>query len=337
MEIKLNRSELDFFLKVFRKGKRKIFIFSIIPTILLFGYMFFIQQTTYTAKTSLTIISQDPNSIMNSLGSLGLLGGLNLFSSGFSLNDNKSLVAIIQSSRVMKSTMLSKVTINDKEDLVVNHYLRLKTKFFKGRIEKKLIKNDSLMSMNNREDSLLQLHYEKFSADAINAKNDDNEGLIKLFVTTPNKALSIAISNFLTKNVEKFYYATINREKQLKIDIAKKRYDSLSAKIQFLNLELNKTKDKNINNIKNIGKANQQELERQYTFINALYSDAANSYEIAKQSLANKQQIIQKIDLPEFSVETNVPHPFLYSIGLFVLLYFGTSILFFLIQKQFYN
>ena len=287
------------------------------------GYCF-LKGTTYTANCTFTVQGQSASSsLLSSALSLASSLGISSKSGGPSSYDNNFFANLMKSRRIVKETLLQEDTIFKKKDILVNHYINIYEldEDWEGlSYEGFRFKNESLKKLTRLEDSILTTIYDLIIDENLSVDfNVDNPFNSAKFVSS-NYELSKHFLKKLLNNTSSYYLREMYSLNTNNFSLAEKRVDSLANAIRDLDVKVARLKDNSNNMVRQSGYVDLNAAIRDQSLLNIQYSSAVNNFEIAKVSLLSQTPILDIIDDPNFSTDTNVPMVILVSIasGIFV-------------------
>jgi hypothetical protein len=239
-----------------------------------------------------------------------------------------------KSSKIIKETLLQKVKINGKEDLLANHFYYC-SKFHKkwddtdDPLYQFKFKHNTIKSLTRLEDSVLTVYYDYIVDRYLTLTTAENFAFNHINFISPNRDFSIAFLNSQIELIHKHYLLSIENMNAFNFDVATRRVDSLAEAIRIADSKVARLKDNSANTVKQSGLIDLNNAIREQTLLNIQYSAAVNNFEASKTALISTAPVIQVIDEPDFTVEVKYFDPIVASIvGAIILLVMALGLLF---------
>ena len=307
---------IDSFNNYFKYLLRKFYIVIIgVGGLTYGGYLFAILSApTYIANVSFNAV--DPKAAG---GLLSLASSLGFSIGGSSTND--VLLGVFSSRGVFKSALLEEVIVEGKTEKLANFYMRV-FGYDQGihsvpGYEHFKFTAPTVNAMNRIEDSIASVMYYDYTDSYLSVEFDVPTGLIKAEIETPSYELSRLLGQAIMKNTIQFYQAKQVESAKVSFDNVSVRLDSIKREIELRENMMATSQDVNIFNRKKEGIVDQDKLDREINNLTYMYSDALNSKESAKQTMAGQNITIRVVDDPRFSTDVSFRSKLLWSaIGL---------------------
>lgn len=290
---------------------KTVLILSIIGGIIGFGYATF-QKINYTSKYTFILNENESNSSVNLSNLAGLVGmGIGSGPAG-GINEDK-LLFISNSRTLIGKTFLENALINNRSDLLINHFIEINNLSKKFSSDTALVgftffTNNKLENLTYKENKVLDIILKIISDDNL-LKMDSKKktgivtqssGIILIEFTSIDEAFSkIFIEKYYANICE--YYVNKTISKQLKTyNAIKFRADSIKN-ILFLkeNFSANFF-DKNMRTIKMQGRLELDRSKRDIELLSLMYAEVLKNQEISKFALDNQTPFFQTVDSPTF-------------------------------------
>ncbi len=289
----------------------------------------YLKGTTYTANCTFTVQGQSASSsLLSSALSLASSLGISSKSGGPSSYDNNFFANLMKSRRIVKETLLQEDTILGKHDLLANHYITIYEidEDWEGLpYEGFRFKHNKFNKLTRLEDSILTTIYALIIDENLSVEYSvDNPFNSGKFVSS-NYELS---KNFLKKlldNTSTYYQREMYKLNTSNFSLAEIRVDSLANAIRDLDIKVARLKDNSNNMVRQSGYVDLNSAIRDQSLLSIQYSSAVSNFEIAKVTLLGQTPILDIIDAPYFSTDTNVPLVILTSIAIGILIMFLTA------------
>ena len=302
----------DLFLKS-REYALEAFRYWYVPAffILLIGgyklYQYFNFIPVYPAKITFSVDEDEGG------GSTGLSTVLGQFGLGGIRPTRYNLDKILElskSRRVIQQTLFHKITIDGKEDYLVNHLLRIYQHEIVVKAEGKdglqfYFTHDSLPGFDRHENEVLLIVYNfiigppgKPGKALVSAEYNEDTNIMSLMATTKNEVLSLELSNGMFESLSNYYISkTIEKQvKTYKIVTAKR--DSIVGVLKSYEYQLANFRDTHRSLQMRTDQVEEFRLQRQVTALSAMYAEVLKNTEVADFSLRVKTPFIQVIDAP---------------------------------------
>jgi len=284
--------------------------FSIIALSLTFCVLGVLISITSDAKynAELTFVVEDPTSG----SSLGAMSGI-ASQFGFDVGGNSSttfsesnILELLKSRGVVESTLMQKVKIAGKEDLLIEHYLEL----------------NGLKENWNKEEGFLPVSYhDKLTyvhdsirggiwRDIVEAKlvvemQSAEANIISLSYSSVNERFAKQFVEVLIDQLSKMYVVHQTAQANNTLDFLQNRADSVFVELELAEEEFAKVKDINQRIVKASGRLKELQLMRRVEVLNTMYLEIIKNLEISKITLLNNTPIITIIDRPILPLKEN--------------------------------
>jgi hypothetical protein len=284
-------------------GKWKTIALVIALIAVAFTIQYYLTPPRYKATCTFMLNDQDAGA---GLGISSILGQFGLPGRGeFKL---EKIAELSKTRSMTKAVMFQEVELDGKEDLLANHYIRVKEEHGEwvtttfpfqdpGPLKGFEFTSDSTDGFSREENSALILLNKRFRED-LSTNIDDITGILSFDLVLPHEVLGYELLNRLFDQVSD-YYTQKSVEKQ------QATYSALAAKCDSLENTLNQ-KEFDLANIQdtyrgqwlNTQKVPESKLFREIRMLSVMYSEALKNKELAAFSLANMTPFIQAIDRP---------------------------------------
>ena len=319
--------------------KKKFAIIALSLTFCVLGILIaFSTDKKYIAK--LTFVVEDPHSGGSLVEMSGIASqlGVDLGGATSSTFSQSNILELLKSRRVVVATLMQKVKIAGKEDLLIEHYLEINN-----------IKEDW-----NKEEGFLPISYH----DKLTYTHDSISGNIwrsivsdKLVVEMQSDEANISSASYFSVNEEfakqfievlidemkKMYVAHKTAPLQITVDFLQARADSVLNELNLAQEELAKEIDMNLapqQNRRASAKLKELQLMRRVEMLDAMYFEIIKNLEFSRMTLQNKTPIINIIDRPILPLQVEgKSKTFLGLLGAFLGGFL--SVLFFVFRKLF--
>ncbi len=258
----------------------------------------------------LTFSMEDEKSSGGGLAGLAAQFGLDLGTVGGAFT-GENIVVLVQSNRMIESTLLSDISVNGKQESLLNYYLDIYD-FKKGfsKSPDKELRNLTFpdkqdpSTFTRLQDSVLLLVINAMQKGAL--KTEKPEARMNLYSITcksEDETFSIEFCKQLIKNVSEFYVDTKTKRSAKIVDILQKRADSVKTAFNNALLGRAELSDANINTALQLPAVGIQRKQTDVTVLATAYGELLKNLEIAKFNLLNETPLIQVIDEPVAPLE----------------------------------
>lgn len=269
-------------------------------------YKYSQNELIYPAKITFSVDEDEGG------GSSGLSSVLGQFGFGGVRPTRYNLDKILElskSRRVIQQTLFNKVTIDDKEDYIANHLIRiyhLNTQSLKSKNETPFyFTGDSILGFGRRENETLIMLYNFIIGPPDNPKKalltsgyNEDTNIMSLSASTKDESLSLELTKRMFESLSNYY---VNKaiEKQVKTyKIVKAKRDSVLAVLSSAEYRLANFKDTHGNLLMRTDHVTEFHLQRELTALASMYAEVLKNTEVADFALRNKTPFIQVIDAP---------------------------------------
>jgi hypothetical protein len=303
------RGAIQFLIKYSKIVRRRWYVVALISALFsgYFLYEAFKAKPTYQANLSFMLNDGDKGG-MGGIGSL--LGQFGIGGGGGEGNLDK-IVELSRTSRILKSALFAKATIDGKTDFFANHIIRAtglhdewKTDttglpnflFTRGEFEEfnrleNHAANDILGLMNAKKDPLFSCGYAKLST------------IFSMSLNSENEELSIQLVRKIFENLSEFYVMkTTERERQTH-DVLRAQKDSVYAVMRGKEVSAARFQDFNRGLVLQSEKVKGDQMQKDAQIATLAYGEMLKQFAIADFALKNNTPFIQPIDMPTAPLE----------------------------------
>jgi len=294
----------DYFLEYLRKW----YVYLIIGSLFV-GYAYINAKRkakTYTATITFMTTDDAPTRFS---GILQLAGQLGINTGSRGEVKSEKILELVSSKNIVYTTLLKKIEINGKTDLLFNHYIeQFKTLDELTLTDTSLLNftftSTDLNNFNFKENKVASYIYKEIFDFYLSTSISEN-GIMKAECITKSEPFSKEFTAELIKTLSDYYIRkTIEQESQA-YRLIDKRVDSLYRLLLGKENALADWIDSHRNAIR-AGTLpasvlmQQQRLESEAEVLSVMYMEAAKNREIAKMNLVAGTPIIQIIDFPTY-------------------------------------
>ena len=277
------------------RKKYSILAISVIFSII--GFLFaFTSKSLYHAELTFSVESE------NSRGNSTLSGFSNQFGIDLGVSDvssfshNNIMEYILKSRNVIENTLMQEVTINNKKDLLIEHYLDV-NKIKEDWSDGEGFSGVSFHKPNTyQHDSIMNGVFSNIVNNnlTIDLKSDE-ANIVSLVYTSVNEEFALKFVQVLINETKKLYIEDKTRQANNTLRFLQARKDSVNKELEKTDQELQKNKY----NIRSSALLKQSSLETQKAFLKTVYLEIAKNLEASKISLLKSEPLIKIWDQPK--------------------------------------
>ena len=296
---------------VFIMDKRKKIIYGALITLVLPLSYNYLKSPIYYANTSF-VLENDTSVSLGGLSSLASMSGVNTSSlmSASNLFQIDNIQELYRSNNMLRQTLLEKVTINGKSQILIDYFAKaqkLEKKWVKEKIYlKDFYKDENLFS--RAQDSVLKEAIKLIKKDfLIVGKPNRNTSILNVGFKHKDEVFTKIFNEVLVNKVNSFYYKTQTKKTALNLKVLQVQTDSVKRILDMSFLALAEI-DQNIPNLNPLVKTAKVPYQKAMANLQAnqaIYLEVVKQLELAKVTHRNKTPLIQIIDKPSFPLENN--------------------------------
>jgi uncharacterized protein involved in exopolysaccharide biosynthesis len=245
-------------------------------------YLAYSSKPVYKAESKFVVKEGGPSGLSGSLGNLSsLLGG----GGGSSLDRT---VAVIGSDRVMGKVLLSTVLIEEKSDLVINHFINLNK-----RLKASWAKDTALAKARFTPADTIPQYFNfpqrkayksvlaSFSGEkGIVSKNFDKKtGIISLTVTHANEEFAIEVNRLIYDELKLFMREQSSETANMNVELLTKKVDSIQGELNGVRRALARRTDQSMGLLLNEDKVELKSLAVKEQILLTMYGEAQKNLE----------------------------------------------------------
>ena len=289
---------------------KDILKFSFLILLITLAYNY-IKSPIHYARTSFVLDSESSSNSVGDIASLASLAGINAssFIDASSLFQIDNIQELYRSSSMLKETLLTKYTFDDKSEILINKFGK------EEKIDKKWNKlgvdftNQSLIESKSRlHDSILleavKIIKEKY---LIVDKPSRKTTILEIGFDHKDELLAKSFNENLVSIVNNFYFKTKTQKSGKNLEILQRQADSVKMVLDKSILFLAE-KDQNIPNPNPLTKVSLVPYQKAMVDVQAngaIYQEIITQLELAKVTHRNKTPLIQIIDKPTLPLENS--------------------------------
>lgn len=296
---------------VFIIDKRKIIVYGTLITLVLPLSYNYLKSPVYYANTSF-VLENDASASLGSLSSLASMSGINTSSlmSASNLFQIDNIQELYRSNNMLRQTLLEKVTINGKSQILIDYFAKaqnLEKKWVKEKIYLKDFYKDKKL-YSRAQDSVLKEAIKLIKKDfLIVGKPNRNTTILNVGFKHKDEVFTKIFNEVLVNKVNSFYYKTETKKTAFNLKVLQVQTDSVKRllDISFLALAEIDQNTPNLNPLVKTAKVPYQKAMANLQANQAIYLEIVKQLELAKVAHRNKTPLIQIIDKPSFPLENN--------------------------------
>jgi hypothetical protein len=285
----------------------------------------------------LTFVVEDPQvrgSVLGSMSGIANQFGFDMGGGYSSTFSQSNILQLLKSRRVVESAFMQKTKIADREDLLIDHYLRI----------------NHLPENSKKEESLLISYKDEFTLvhdsvisniwryiieeNLVIEMQSDAANIISLSFLSLNERFAKQFVEVLIDQMSKMYISHKTAQAHHTLSFLQERADSVFGELELAEEEYARIKDINQRIIKSSGRLKELQLMRRVEVLNTMYLEIVKNLELSKIRLLNNTPIINIIDKPILPLQDDgKSKTFLGFIGAFLGGFL--SIIFFILRKLF--
>jgi uncharacterized protein involved in exopolysaccharide biosynthesis len=287
-------------------------------------YLAYSTKPVFEAESKFVVKEGGPSGLSGSLGNLSsLLGG-----GGASSIDRT--VAIISSDRVMGKVLLSTVLIEEKSDLVINHFINLNKN-----LKASWVKDTALAKARfTPADTIPQFFnfpqrkaYKSVLASFSGEKGivskdfDKKTGIISLTVTHTNEEFAIEVNRLIYDELKLFMREQSSETANMNVELLTKKVDSIQGELSGVRRALARRTDQSMGLLLNEDKVELKSLAVKEQILLTMYGEAQKNLEtfLFMGQSASNATALNLLDAPFSPIKPSVKSKILYTAAGFFL------------------
>ena len=291
-------------------NRKKIVYGTLIISVLPLSYNY-LKSPLYYANTSF-VLENDASASLGSLSSLASMSGINTSSlmSASNLFQIDNIQELYRSNNMLRQTLLEKVTINGKSQILIDYFAKaqnLEKKWVKEKIYLKDFYKDKKL-YSRAQDSVLKEAIKLIKKDfLIVGKPNRNTSILNVGFKHKDEVFTKIFNEVLVNKVNSFYYKTETKKTAFNLKVLQVQTDSVKRllDLSFLALAEIDQNTPNLNPLVKTAKVPYQKAMANLQANQAIYLEVVKQLELAKVTHRNKTPLIQIIDKPSFPLENN--------------------------------
>lgn len=313
----------------------------IIVVLLTFGIAYYLtqnQKVSYTTGLSFLVQDNSGSKVKGAVSPELLRLGI-----GLGIENNK-IKEIAKSGAVINRVLLTKVTIDGKEDFLANHLIDVYN--YKSRWNNEPIPEDyqalqlkdfrfthhEIDKFEQREYRALSILRDLIVGNKISGTSgilsivyDKSSDITKFQVVSINGNISLNLINLVFKELKDFYIEeTIGRSKR-NFNLLAAKVDSLEIKLRYNKRQLASATDQTLGLVSKADLLTRGQLEREVGRINSIYQDLLGKKQNVEYNLRADTPDFMVIDRTFIPIKKEASSLQMLMIGAFVGVFFGTG------------
>ena len=330
-DILIKLSEYKFFL--YTKTKYILlcsFFFSLFLLVIVLN-----SDIKYNANLTFVVEGESNAGNFSAMSGIASQFGVDIGNASNTTFSQDNVIELLKSRGVIQKALLQKSKVNDKTDLLIEHYLELNMMKAEWK-EIDYLKSISFSgNITYLHDSIIGLIWKEIIENDLNINlQTEKANIIKLSYASLNQEFAKAFVESLIGEMSKMYISHQTLKVNNTLDFLQKRADSVFIELQNAEEDYARVKDINQRIVKASGRLKELQLMREVEVLNTMYLELIKNLEISKMTLLNKTPIINILDKPILPLEDDSYSTVLVVI-LGALLGAFASISFFVLKKLF--
>jgi hypothetical protein len=289
----------------FLKTKWKIILLAgFVGGLLGLGYSL-LKKPIYTA--TLTFALEEKTAGGSGLSSIASSFGLNLGGGDGGAFAGDNIIELVKSRLLLEKTLLTKININGKEDLLINRYItfhKLNVQWAKNpKLAHLIFDTTSREHYTRAQDSVLgaiQLGILNTSLEV--AKQDKKLSIVAVKIKSEDEVFAKYFCENLVKNVTNFYIETKVGKSRKNVQLLESRVDSVKQELDQAMYGRASFADQNMGLIRQSAAVPKLKQEMKVQMLGTMYSELVKNLEFSKLALMREEPLIQIIDSPIFPI-----------------------------------
>lgn len=279
-----------------------VLIFSIVIITGIIGATYnWVQKPKYIAELTFSLEDNSSGSL-GGYANLAMQLGISLGNSSSGVFKGDNLFELMKSRFILEKTLLSKASVNKKNDLYVNHFLNI-TKQGPDFVKRKLLPtnyfSENRVNYTLQQDSILNKIQEDFAKQYISIYRIDKKlSIISLSVINQDQYFAIEFCKQLVNNLTAYYITTVTQKERADVNMLENQTDSVRRLMSGAISDVAISNDLNVNPLRQIIKVPSQQRQLDITALSLAYGELMKNLALAKINLNRETPLIQIIDSP---------------------------------------
>ena len=275
--------------------KKFLYIFVVLLIFFILGLVYSSNQNKkYEAVLSFIVEGQSEGSNLSSISGMASQFGFDLGGGSSSYFSQQNVIELLKSRKIIESTLSKKSTINNEEDVLLNHYISIN----------KMEDSDISHMSSKSKDSIINIIWQQI----INYKLDisyqnDDANILNLTYSSINSEFAKNFTVVIMEEMSKMYSKYQTEKTRQSLNNLELRLDSIFRELKKSERSLARVKDRNLRVINSSGRLDEIQYMRDVQVSNTIYLELIKNTELVKMNLLNETPIIQLIDVPVLPLE----------------------------------
>jgi hypothetical protein len=287
----------------------KILLLFIIPITAIMLYQAITTPVTYTSALTFMVNENEGGmGVGAAAGILGMLGG------GGEKNNLDKILELSKSQRILNEALLTKVTIDGKNDFYINHIISIydlpHTDWKKDPVLREGIsfKTSNVDSFSRNELSALKGVYGKLvgsttSVGMYSTSSSRQSTIMKMNLSSLSEELCVKFLKTIYDRLNIFYVSKSIEKQKYTYEVVVAKADSIKKLLYGREYAKASYADTHRGVVMETQQVPTQRLSRDVNMLSIMYAEAIKNAEVADFSLKNKVPFVQAIDIPMFPLK----------------------------------
>lgn len=288
---------------------------SKIAVLIGFAFLFGVLGVTYSVlkkesfEAELSFVvdeSQDSPSPLGAVSGLASQFGFNIGGSSNGTFSQSNIQELLISKRVVYQAILQNGKINDKEDLLINHFIELNEYDKSWDDEMANFRFPSkITDFSFEHDSIIGVVYSDLTTNYINTNLEEESNIFKISCTSDNEQFAKLFVESLVLKLEEYYTKFQTAKSESTLSLLAFRADSVLSELKNAEYRYASHKDSNFGVQRAKGLLEEIRLKRDVEILNIMYGEIVKNLELSKFTLINNKPLLNIIDRPHLPLNTN--------------------------------
>ncbi|MBK7139835.1 MAG: hypothetical protein IPH74_12785 [Bacteroidetes bacterium] len=291
------KDSIRIFWEITRLALRFWFLLPLLPFLFIFGAYKYTEnfETSYSSKLTFMINQEasDPSAVgAISSGQIGLgSGGL----SPLTFNPEK-IRQLSSTNKLITLVLFQKVIIENKEDFLINHLIRIQKLGYGDSYFKSFVSVDSF----SREQVSALGYVQSIVKGGSFSLSYDESKIFTIVTSSTNEELAYNIGLAFYNTLSDYYIQKTTERARLTYDFLKLRLDSIKNELYAVEYQIGKFADQNHNLALTSPLIENERNIKRRDFLGGMYYSTMQNFEAAKVNVQNETPIFQIIDKPYY-------------------------------------
>jgi len=277
--------------------KKKFLIIGCSFLFFLIGISFsFLLDDKYHAELTFVVEEESGLGSLSGMSSIANQFGFDFGGSENTTFNQNNIIQLLQSRGVITSALMQGAEINNKRELLLEHYLDINNT--REDWDDEVLGISFSDKITYTHDSIIQILVIDIqnNLDVDFQSNDAN--IIALSYTSLDEEFAKVFADNLIDEMEKMYVSHQTAQAAYTLDFLQDRADSVFRELEIVEQQYAKVKDINQRIIKASGRLKELRLMREVEVLNTMYLEIVKNLELSKITLLQNTPIINIIDAP---------------------------------------